>query len=462
MTKITEEKRSMPRIKAKLKVDLPKDISCDSIDLSEGGLSFNSQENISSPSIPLKLHFPDKGPELKINAKLVWRRGFEDGTSSYGVEFAGLSEAQKTALREELIRTQLSGLLNDVKSPETKEQISHFFLKGVLGYINEMSKLIPLLSREERCSEELEAKLDRLNTQILLKGYCLEELLSDKAIMQRAKDNFRQLIGAWVYKSAIVKWAFEKPKGYPGDYKLLEIIYDNKPISKGLGVYFDNNFLKSPYAVALRLCKDHLRDLLRDFIEQTKSGRMNILNIACGSCREIRELLPYLKTQSPVKFSCMDGDEEALEFSQALLSCRAPGNIEFKFVKEDIMNVIKGDVPIENRFSKQDLVYSIGLIDYLGDADSKKLIRSLYQLLREGGKLILTHKNRDKTFPPIHPDWLCDWKFVPRNKDEVVRLFYTCGISGFSTSWESDNFGYVFYYILTKLTGRSVFTDPSS
>jgi hypothetical protein len=360
-----------------------------------------------------------------------------------------MAEYDIKSLRES-ISSQISGFLNEINDPEAKKQISHFFLKDLLDYIGKIIELSSDISKQKEYSLELERKLDQLNTQILLKGYCLEELLSDKKIMQKVKDNFRQLVEAWVYKSVIMKRALEKPRGYPGDYKMLEIVYDNKSISESVGMYFDNYFLKNPYAVAVRMRKDRLRELLLDFLNKAKLSRINVLNIACGSCREIKELLPDLKTQNTVVFTCLDWDEEALKFSQNTLLPYKPKNVELKFVKEDVMNIIK-NANTASSLGKQSLIYSIGLIDYLPDRVLKKLVYALYQLLEKEGKLILTHKNSDKTFPTLAPDWGCDWKFVSRNKEEVIKLFYNCNIQKFSLSTDSDDFGYIYYFILTKL-----------
>ncbi|MGD9014717.1 MAG: PilZ domain-containing protein [Candidatus Omnitrophota bacterium] len=444
-----EEKRLYSRIKTNLRVSVSDDFSGDLIDLSEGGLSFGSIETISSPVISLQISFPDKKFELKTKAKLLWKRNLEKGGSLYGVEFTGLDRPQKAALRKELIKAQISGLINDIKIPEIKKLVSHFFLEDMLHYITEIINITAQLIKMDKYSLELEKDLDRLNNEILLKGYCLEELLSDKSIMQRVKENFRQLVGAWVYKSIIVKRAFEKPRGYPGDYKMLEIVYDNKPISNNLGKYSDNNFLKSPYAVAVRIRKDRLKEMLLNFINQTNLSKIKILNIACGSCREIRELLPDLKTRTTATFTCLDWDEEALRFSQDRLLSIMPKNVQFKFVKDDVMNIIKNKASAELS-GKQNLIYSIGLIDYLPDRVLKKLIQALFQLLDKRGRLILTHKNKEKTFPSIPPDWFCDWKFISRNKDEVVKLFYDCGISEFSLLTESDDFGYIHYFTLVR------------
>jgi len=364
---------------------------------------------------------------------------------------------QSNILKKEWIKDQIKELLNEIEVPQIREQISNFFIKKVLDYLNEIDELNSQILKKKVDSEKLQDKLDRLNTEILECGYQLEESISDKHIIRKVKDKFRQLVGPWIYKSIILKRAYEKPCGYPGDYKLLELIYDNRPISKNIGAYFDNYFLKSQYAIAVRIRKDRLREILRDYINKENLNRINILNIACGSCREIRELLPNLNTKKSIIFTCLDWDKEALKFSKDALSPLTikKNNIKFKFIKENIMNVIRNR-SITKSLNKQNLIYSIGLIDYLPNVALQKLIYVMYQLLEKNGMLILTHKNKEKAFPAVPPDWACDWKFVSRNKDEVVELFYDSGISGFSLSINSDEFEYIYYFMLRKTKNKEV------
>lgn len=449
MGKLSEDRRIHPRIGIKYQVEVAKTITAKASDLSEAGLCFSTPETISSPTMTLKINFPNEKEGFKSTARLVWKRDIEDGSFSYGVEFVDLNETQKASLREELIKAQTAELIEGIKSPEVRQQVSHFFFEDVLSYTNEMVKLIQSATNTKEYSLEIEKKFDQINSQILLKGYCLEELLADKKIMQQIKDSFRKLVGVWVYKSLIVRRGFEKPRGYAGDYEMLEIVYNDKPLSRGLGKYFDNNFLKSPYAVAVRIRKDRLREILQEYIDSAKAEKVRILDIACGSSREIRELLLRTKTKNEVIITCLDWDNEALKFSQDALLPNKPKNINLKFVQEDVMNLTKNG-KAEEGCGRQNLIYSIGLIDYIPDRMLKKLIQAWYQLLLPGGKLILTHKNREKTFPPLPPDWFCDWKFVPRNREEAIKLFYDCGMPGFSLSWESDEFGYIYYFTITK------------
>lgn len=445
---VPQERRFSPRIKKKLKGNIRENIPAEIIDFSEKGARFNSIEKIFAPTVSLSISFPYRKFELKTEAKLIWRRDLESGTSSYGVEFIDLDESQEIALRRELIKAQIKGLLSEVKDSRVKKEIRHFFLKDVLEYITKITKLLPYLSEREY-SLELEKKLERLNIEILLKGYCLELLLSDKGIMRKVKDNFRQLAGTWIYKSIIVKRAFDKRKSYQGDYKMLEFIYENRVISKSIGRYLDNTFLKSPYAVGIRLRKDKIRELLLKFIKEIDRREINILSIPCGSCREIRELATDIPSEKIIIFTCVDSDEEALRFSQDKIKKLPFKNLEFTFFRKDILGVLNNTTGKEI-LAGQDIIYSVGLFDYLPDRVFKKLFSLLFKLLKPEGKLIITHQNREKTFAPIFPDWYCGWKFVPRSKEEVANLLYNVSLPNLSLSVISDDFGYIYYFTVSK------------
>ncbi|MCM8773897.1 MAG: PilZ domain-containing protein [Candidatus Omnitrophica bacterium] len=419
-----------------------------SVDISEGGLSFYSQEIITTQPLSLQISFPHKKIGLKTKVRLVWEKAFENKPSLYGMEFVSLTKKQQLLLRKELIKNKIHPLVTNIDDNKIKRYLCRFFLKDILEYINEMENILISLRGRRNYSLEMEKEIERLTNRLLLKGYCLELLISEKEGIQKIKDNFRQLVGTWIYKSNIVKWAFDKPYGYPADYKIIELIYENKPISQGIGLYFDNIFLKSPYAVAIRLRKEHLKKLILTFIEECNLSKINILNFGCGSSREIREILTLLKSQSNIIFTCIDSTD-ALSFSQQALSSNTYKNISFKFINQSVLDIIKPTYPLD-RLGKFNLIYSPALSDYLPNRILKKFIYTLYQLLETNGKLLITHKNREKNFPPLFPDWLCNWEFVLRNKEEIINLIYNCGISNFSLSSESDNFTYIYYFTITK------------
>jgi len=448
------EKRMFPRVKSHLKVpavSAPKN-RLKLLDFSERGICFDSTKPISSPSISLQLSFSNTKSNFIANTKRVWEKPLKGKGSRYGVEFIGIEDKAKTVLRAELIKSQIEGLLNDIHNRETKRSVSHFFLKDVADYIDKIIVFVSQVPQQGDHSHELQSVLEHLNTTILLKGYSLGLLLSDKSLMRRVKEHFRSLIGTWAYKSCIMKRAFEKPRAYPNDFRMLEIIYENCPLSKGVGEYFDTYFLNNPDAVAVRSRKDRLREMLHRFIiSNIQKTSIRILNVACGSCREITELIGEMEHHNSLTLTCMDWDEKALGFSKAHLG-DVPANIKVEFLKENLMDMINDGQEVR-RLGEHDLIYSIGLTDYLPDALLKKYLRFYSRLLPKGGILILTHKNQEKSFPQIPAEWFCDWESIPRRKRELTDLLTTT-LPGFALDVATDDFGYIYYFTLTKKEDR--------
>jgi SAM-dependent methyltransferase len=188
--------------------------------------------------------------------------------------------------------------------------------------------------------------------------------------------------------------------------------------------------------------------MVRAFIKSNaQKPFIKILNLGCGSCREIAELIADIEYKNFLTFTCIDTDEKALTFSKKALKA-LPVNIKVEFLKKDFRAMIKGGKGAEF-LPQHDLMYSVGLMDYLPDDVLKDWLAFFYKALPKGGKFIVTHKNREKTFPAISPDWFCSWKFIPRSKDEVSVLLHKT-LTDFSLDITADDFGYIYYFTLTK------------
>lgn len=443
-----KEKREFPRSEGNLELTIPEATGAEPIDFSEGGISFSSQEIISSPLVSLAVKFPGKNLAFEARAQLVWQRDSGSGDSVYGVKFIKLEKFQKQALRKELVENQLKKLTQNIADQEVKNYILRFFSQDILDYINKITELKTEYQDDSAYSLELEKKLEDLNNKILLKGYCLELLLSDKKVLRKIKESFRDLAGAWVYKSAIVKQAFDKPQGYPESYSMLDLIYKNKPVSKNIGLYFDNIFLKSPYSVAIRNRKTYLTRKIIDFVNQSDLKAVKVLGLCSGTGCEALDASSLFNPLKKVEFTFVETDKRAIDFLSSSFSQKSNKNISACFKLEPVYKLLEKKQQLKE-YGLYQVIYSLGIIDYLSDRSAKKVIKILYGLLQENGRLILTHRNKDKTFPPIPPDWLCDWRVISRNKEEMSRLIYQSGIKC-SLAAETDNFGYVHYFILTK------------
>lgn len=422
------------------------------INLSEGGLCISLNSRIELPS-PLLCEFTLLNSPLQFQGKIVWEKIFDDGKYYCGVHFLDKDDQQESALKR-FLYTDDEYILNLVKDLKTEDRevsgkIESFFRRDVKWFIEDLIDLEQHIKNKTMPEPTIFEKLTNLTDNIVKKGDELEGQTKKRMVAKKMKELFRFLTGHWVYKSEMMKMAFKKPRGYPGDYILIELIYNNQPISENLGFYYDMYFHNYPYTIAVRRRKEKMTDLLKRTIMETDSSKIDIVNLASGPCREMSELFSdpdIMELKKKIGFTCVDFDKEAIDFSKNRL--RPPENTRLEFLNEDIVNLVKNE-KYRERLSKQHLIYSIGLADYLPDRILKNLIYTAFYLLNIDGRLIIAHKDRDK-FKPLVPDWFTNWVFYPRNVKSVIKLVGDSVAGNYSLDVDWENTNKIFFLIITK------------
>ena len=198
------------------------------------------------------------------------------------------------------------------------ETAERFYQSEVERFIQELREVESLSKQSDEMMPELFAKLLSAEKQMADSLHEIEDRLGgNPRLIENAKIQFRRNIRPWYDQSLLMKRATEKPLGYPGDYVLLEAIYENTPLSKGFGRYLDHLLLNDKLAIAVRNRKDKIRTWLKaqfDLIEDPKK-EFKILNIASGSCREWHGLLSQVDS-GEIKLTCIDFDQRALDFAK--------------------------------------------------------------------------------------------------------------------------------------------------
>jgi extracellular factor (EF) 3-hydroxypalmitic acid methyl ester biosynthesis protein len=215
---------------------------------------------------------------------------------------------------------------------------------------------------------------------------------------------------------------YYKPRGYAGDYLMIDMIYANMPKGDGkLGTVVDAWALnsKAPQAVRGRrvLLADQLRELSRGI--NGKGPSLNIMNLACGPCREISDFLSQPELEKKFHFLLVDIDDEALQYADRRLKPFSR-NHRFTFVCE---NIIKWAIGRSKQdFGPQDIIYSSGLMDYLEDRFFVKLLDRCFERLNPGGALLIGNfgpRNPDRAFM----DNILQWNLIYRSESELKHLF---------------------------------------
>lgn len=226
-----------------------------------------------------------------------------------------------------------------------------------------------------------------------------------------------------------IKWSYDKPFGYAGDFKIIDAIYKNSPTSTGLDRLWDNYFQQLAISKAVRERKEDFRKIIFDFVSKNSKGKtLRIMNLACGPTREIKELLENDKDGlfSKVIFDCYDLDVHALDYAARLLN--KPKNVNF-LQKNALRIALRKDVMREIAH-KYDLIYSTGLFDYLDENISVRLVSNLKQLLNSGGCIVIANM-RDKFSNPSAGwmEWVAEWNLIYRTEAEFKKIFLDSGFA---------------------------------
>ncbi|GAB4390485.1 MAG: hypothetical protein Kow0025_22850 [Thermodesulfovibrionales bacterium] len=293
----------------------------------------------------------------------------------------------------------------------------------------------------ERTMGEIEAAL----AEFVLKAERFEQGVGDPGAVEKARLRFREKTERILSRSYFLNRTRVWPQGYQGDYKTLEGLYRNIPLSTGVGLYLDMLFLKVPLAVAVRNRIMKLEEILR--AELLRRNGPSVLNIACGSCRELVGLASEIEA-SRAKVTCIDSDDDALAFAYNRLA-RSGVTPRLEFRNYNALRLFDEELNARE-FGPRDIIYSVGLFDYLESDFLTKMLGALYRLLNPGGVLIAAFKDADRYVPqPYH--WPVDWDgFKQRGEREFREILTKAGVPDASISEVREETGIVVFYLITR------------
>ena len=113
------------------------------------------------------------------------------------------------------------------------------------------------------------------------------------------------------------------------------------------------------------------------------------------SCPEWYELL-FVLEQKIWGLVCVDNDPEPLDYSRETLLKISP-DADIRFVKDNVLKMaLRNEDKNKKKYGMYHMVYSVGLHDHLAERTLVPLLNAEWDLVKTGGKLILSFKDKDK------------------------------------------------------------------
>ena len=212
---------------------------------------------------------------------------------------------------------------------------------------------------------------------------------------------------------------YSKPRGYAGDFLSIEMIYRNRPAGTGrIGPLLDRCFLNSPTAKAIRNRRVLLgKEIMRTV--QTKDGAAHVTSLACGPAEEVFDVFQQLDDRQRLYASLVDIDLQALAHVADRRDNAGLQN-RMNLINANLVYLALGRQKLV--LQDQDLIYSIGLIDYFNDKFVVKVLNWIHGRLRPGGKVLLGNFHPNNYGKEVM-DYVLEWRLIHRSEEDMNRLF---------------------------------------
>lgn len=233
------------------------------------------------------------------------------------------------------------------------------------------------------------------------------------------------------YPGSLYRRAIAKPRGYAGDYKIMLIYNQLAPngdtlYERFLDIAGKKHTLSRTVVARQKTAADEIRRAL-------DSGASKIVSLASGPAIEIGWLLREADPPDrEVTFVLIDQDEGALAYSydalhrELLASKWDTARTHIQCIHLSVKQLLKPNDPEEEQIGGQalagaDMVYSMGLFDYLPSLVAQRLLMFLYRHLKPGGELFIGNLESEP-----NTTWLMDfvlaWHLVWRTETDLLRL----------------------------------------
>ena len=243
----------------------------------------------------------------------------------------------------------------------------------------------------------------------------------DVHVKEELGSNLQKEILPYLLLTQTAERCYAKPRGYAGDFLSIEQIYRNEPAGSGrLGPLLDRCFLNEPAARAVRNRRGLLADEIRTVVEETPSGPVPIISLACGPAQEVFDVL-LQGDANRLQATLIDIDQQALEFVTKR-AAELSFSEQVQLVNGNLVYLATGRTRLDLPPLK--LAYSIGLIDYFNDKFVIKLMDYVHGLLEPGGKMIVGNFHPNNSTRALM-DHVLEWRLIHRTEDDMNRLFST-------------------------------------
>jgi len=314
----------------------------------------------------------------------------------------------------------------------TARLVPEAYRRGCADALDLVRSCMPFLEQAgDMSSEEESGILDIVESELtpLWIDLCremdpiLNDVSKDPEAFDALKRYTERVVTPEFMSGPIWKRAYTKPLGYPGDFGVMDYIYSGRDVgATTYGRLLHRLGVASLDCVETRMMM--MRDILSEELGETSSSApISITSIGCGASEEVRQALRR-PIGRPAEFTLIDQDDRALNASFERLhpeTLRIGDMISVNCLQTGFQRLVDPS-SIGQLIPPQDIIYSLGIPDYLKQNRAKRFCRSLYSQLKPNGQLIVANVQDLPDNGRWRAECISDWTLIYRNWDEMNEL----------------------------------------
>ncbi|MZR29426.1 PilZ domain-containing protein [Sneathiella litorea] len=435
-----EAKTLMSSISPVVKVD---DKAFDLFDISMSGISFVSPQNFSwleemNKDVPLKLNLG--ATEIFVGNGKIRRIEPHENQHKVAIELTkGFLDIRRILDQHDDLALQqavTAGLSDQshLVPAAYKEAIGDavYMLRSIHKVLDKVET--DLNKEDSRRDERIKDIILACETKALarwteISKKCLKitkELGDDSAAIAATKKYTELVLTPELLPGASWNRSYMKPLGYPGDYQVMNYAYN-------LALEGDTAYAKFCHRLGtstgefittrMTMTKQAIAKLSNKAAERGQKS-FRVASLGCGPAQEVANFLRSMSLPLTMEFTLIDQDHDALSYaynSTYPQVARLEGKASVKCLHATFLEFLATG-KLFRKLEKQDLIYAVGLADYLGKKRATRMVNDLYANLAPGGTLIIGCMRTSDTSLEWQVEYAVDWTLVHRNEEEMLEL----------------------------------------
>jgi SAM-dependent methyltransferase len=247
-------------------------------------------------------------------------------------------------------------------------------------------------------------------------------------------------------------WArcYYKPAGYPGDYKIMNYGYEQKPEGDTVAQKFLHLLgMSASRAIITRM--EMVANLVVDYAMSRRTGggdQFTITSVGSGPAREIEDILAGTPQDVRWRLNLVDQEPAALDYAfERIASMPDRDRLNATGLNISFREMLRPSAD-NTAFIGNDVIYSSGFVDYLNPLLAQRFIKRLYDFVKPGGQVIIGNVNNLETGMMWPLEYVTDWSLYFRDEDEMKAMAHE--IADAKVSVVSDPMQAVFFLVVEK------------